>query len=140
MRRRTRPSRPISGSAVVGEELTASNGTWTGGATSFAYQWQRCDSAGPAAPTSTDATSKTYGVRTADVGKRLRVVGDGEERELELDGELDPTTAVSARAAAADDHRHDGGQPAPTITFLSLKRTGARVTARFRVCDDSRRR
>jgi hypothetical protein len=29
------------------------------------------------------------------------------------------------------------GNKAPSITFLSLKRLGARVYARFRVCDDS---
>jgi hypothetical protein len=32
------------------------------------------------------------------------------------------------------------GNQAPTITFLSLKRVGQRVYARFRTCDDSRGR
>ena len=31
----------VTGDAVVGEELTASNGTWTGGVDSYSYQWQR---------------------------------------------------------------------------------------------------
>ena len=31
----------ITSTAKVGEELTAGKGTWTGGARSFAFQWQR---------------------------------------------------------------------------------------------------
>src|SRR5438874_1755210 len=38
----------ISGSPVVGQTLTASSGSWSGSPTSYAYQWQRCDSSGAA--------------------------------------------------------------------------------------------
>jgi len=31
----------ISGTVAVGETLSVSNGTWTGGVTSYSYQWQR---------------------------------------------------------------------------------------------------
>ena len=36
----------VSGTAQVGEELAASNGTSTGGVRSFSYQWERCDVGG----------------------------------------------------------------------------------------------
>src|SRR5262245_38880870 len=64
----------ITGSAVVGEELTASDGAWQGAPTSFSYQWRRCNSAGAACADVVNATARSYGVRTADVGNRLRVV------------------------------------------------------------------
>ncbi|MGZ6269898.1 MAG: hypothetical protein ACXWMU_04950, partial [Candidatus Limnocylindrales bacterium] len=64
----------ISGTAKVGEQLSASTGTWTGGVRSFSYQWQRCDSQGSSCSSVTDATAKVYGVRTIDAGNTLRVV------------------------------------------------------------------
>lgn len=62
----------ISGSPVVGEELTAEPGAFTGAPDRYTYRWNRCDTAGSAC-VSTSSTSKVYGVRTADVGKTLRV-------------------------------------------------------------------
>jgi hypothetical protein len=64
----------ISGSAVVGQTLTAQDGTWAGTAPfTFTYQWLRCDAGGANCTTLSGATSKTYLVQAADVGFRLRV-------------------------------------------------------------------
>src|SRR5436189_255655 len=40
----TRPA--ISGKAQIGESLTVSTGSWTGGVRAYAFQWQRCDRQG----------------------------------------------------------------------------------------------
>ena len=64
----------ISGAATVGNGLSASTGTWTGGARSFSYQWQRCDNGGGSCAAIADATAKAYNVQTADAGNTLRVV------------------------------------------------------------------
>ncbi|MGE5275014.1 MAG: S8 family serine peptidase, partial [Verrucomicrobiota bacterium] len=63
----------ISGSAVVGQTLQASTGTWTNSPTSYGYQWQRCDSSGANCPAISGATLSSYLVVSADVGSTLRV-------------------------------------------------------------------
>jgi hypothetical protein len=63
----------ISGTARDGTTLTASNGSWSGSPTSYAYRWERCDSAGGACAAISGATSKQYTVTSTDVGHRLRV-------------------------------------------------------------------
>jgi hypothetical protein len=68
----------ITGSAVVGSTLTASQGSWSGSPTSFAYQWVRCGKGG-GLPSGADcaaiggATTTKYVVSSADVDRRLRV-------------------------------------------------------------------
>jgi hypothetical protein len=69
----TRPS--ITGSAIQGNTLTASNGTWNGAAQiTFTYEWQRCDSTGAGCRSITDATSQTYSTSSLDVGNALCVL------------------------------------------------------------------
>ncbi|MDA0164205.1 hypothetical protein OM076_28295 [Solirubrobacter ginsenosidimutans] len=65
----------ITGSAVVGQKLTVSNGSYTGpSGTTTGRMWVRCDSATTTSCATIDgATSTTYTLTTADKGKWLRV-------------------------------------------------------------------
>jgi hypothetical protein len=64
----------ISGSAVQGQSLTASPGSWNGTTPiTFAYQWQRCDSSGNNCNSISGETGTTRLVDSGDVGSRLRV-------------------------------------------------------------------
>jgi hypothetical protein len=125
----TRPS--ITGDARVGEELTAEDGSWTNTPTSFAYQWQRCDIDATNCLPVAGATGKTYGVRNADLGFRLRVTvtarnanGSGSASSA-VTPIVVPTVPVTNRR--------------PTLTIVSVRFLGARVYARFRICDDTRK-
>lgn len=62
----------ISGVTRAGQKLSASTGTWSPAATSYAYRWSRCDKDGwNCAPIGTNA--RTYTLTSADTGLRLRV-------------------------------------------------------------------
>jgi len=64
----------VSGTARVGETLTASQGTWNGTAPlTFAYQWQRCDKNGAGCNAITGATSASYTLTSSDHDNTLRV-------------------------------------------------------------------
>lgn len=60
----------ITGSVEVGYTLTASEGTWTGGPTSYAFQWYRVNDNAVAI---TGATSSSYVITAEDTGHALRV-------------------------------------------------------------------
>ena len=68
----------ITGTPTVGSTLTATQGTWSGSPTSFAFQWVRCPSTG-GLPDGSDcaviggATTQAYVVSSSDNGFRLRV-------------------------------------------------------------------
>jgi hypothetical protein len=63
----------ISGTAQDGQTLSASTGSWSGSPTSYAYQWQRCDSSGAGCANVSGATASSYPLGSADVGSTLRV-------------------------------------------------------------------
>ena len=122
-----RPS--ITGEARVGETLTAEDGTWSNSPTSFAYQWQRCDADGTGCAAIAGSTAKTYGVRLLDLGFRLRVevtaknAGGAGSALSGLTPIVDPTVPVTNKR--------------PTLKIISVRFVGARVYARFRICDDT---
>jgi hypothetical protein len=63
----------ITGTAKTGQTLTAGNGTWTESPTSYAYQWQRCDTAGANCSIIAEATKQTYAIAPGDAGSTIRV-------------------------------------------------------------------
>lgn len=125
----TRPT--ISGEARVGQELTASEGTWTGNPTSYSFQWQRCNIDAITCLAVTGATGRTYGVRIADLGFRLRV-----QVEARKDGRSG--TATSAPTAVVEPTT-PVTNARPTLSILKVTFLGAKVYVRFRVCDDQPR-
>lgn len=68
----------LSGTAKLGQTLTASGGTWTGApAPALAYDWQRCDGGGGNCVPIPGASGSTYTVADADAGSTLRAVVTG---------------------------------------------------------------
>jgi uncharacterized delta-60 repeat protein len=64
----------ISGTATAGQTLTVSPGDWTGETEiPRSYQWRRCDSAGANCLDVASASSMTYPLTAADVGRTIRV-------------------------------------------------------------------
>jgi hypothetical protein len=128
---RNTESPAISGEPRVGQELTAEEGSWTGNPTGYTYQWQRCDVDVATCSNVVGATGKTYGVRLADLGYRLRVAVTARNARGTATANS-ALTSIVAPTVAITNRR-------PTIAIVSIRFTGARVYARFRVCDDTAR-
>ncbi len=88
----------VSGSAVVGEQLSATRGTWAGTQPiSYTIHWQACNESITSC-VSNGATGTTYTVAKSDVGKRLRVKVDATNSSGASSG-LSDTTAVVKETA-----------------------------------------
>jgi hypothetical protein len=87
----------IAGVPQQAQTLTASPGGWSGlPAPTFAYQWQRCNSAGSNCGDLPGATASTYTLGLADVGTTLRVVVTASNSS----GTAAATSAVTAAVSA----------------------------------------
>jgi hypothetical protein len=132
----------VTGTAVVGEQLRVSNGSWSPTPTSFSRQWQRCNADGNGCLNISGATGATYGVRSADVGHRLRALvtarasGGTATAVSNASGVVTGQTTTVTTTTTTTTTTTVPGNKAPSIAFLSLRRVGVRVYARFRICDD----
>ena len=89
----------ITGKQMVGETLTATNGTWTGSPTDFNYQWQRCNRDGESCGDIAGQTAKTYDVRSADVGVTVRVIVTAVNADGRTSVNSQPSDVISGDAA-----------------------------------------
>ncbi len=95
----------ITGTAQDAQTLTASSGLWAGVTPiSYAYQWQRCNSAGSSCGSISKATNQNYVVSSGDVGRTIRV----EVTATNADGTNQALSAATAVIAAV------GNAPAST--------------------------
>lgn len=122
----------ILGEATVGQQLTATHGRWTNNPTSYTFHWLRCDADGTGCARILGETGQTYNVRAVDAGNALRVAVTATNANGSATAHSDATDMVPSQAQPTTP-----GNRAPTIVFLSIRRSGIGVFARFRVCDDS---
>jgi uncharacterized protein YukE len=132
----------ITGTAKVGQTLTATNGTWTGTTPiTYTYQWNRCDANGNNCSTIDGATAVTYVAVTADAGHTLVVsvkasnsFGSGNAKSKQTnvvapqfgEGEAIPVASVSLPDLLVISH----------VAFNPRVITGANsFTASFKVTD-----
>jgi hypothetical protein len=123
----------VSGSARVGEELTVSNGTWSPTPTSFRRQWQRCETSGDNCRNIPGATGRSYGVRSADIGRRLCALVTA---ITSTNGVATTASSLSGEVAGNTSTTTVPGNRQPSVRFVSLKWFGSQLYARVRVCDD----
>ncbi len=62
----------VSGAAALGQQLATTHGIWTNHPTSYAYRWQRCNSAGSSCTDIASANGSHYTLVSADVGHEIR--------------------------------------------------------------------
>lgn len=81
----------VTGTAQVGQTLTATENTWTGGGITYTYQWQK------AGVNIAGATRRTYVPVVGDIGSAIRVLVTGTNTV----GTFTRTTAATSNVIAA---------------------------------------
>ena len=94
----------ISGTATEGQQLSTTNGAWSGEPTSYTYQWRHCNTSGHSCTNISGATGSRYTLAASDVGETMRVMVTA-ANSAGSSSMSSPTTAIvtaPAPAAPAD--------------------------------------
>ena len=86
----------ISGNTTQGQTLSEAHGSWTNTPTSYAYQWEDCDSAGNNCTAIPGATNQTYTLTDSDVGDTIRV-----QETASNGGDSSPATSAATGVVQA---------------------------------------
>jgi len=84
----------IYGDAQVGQALVATSGSWSPAATSYSYQWLRCNAAGALCTAIQGATAPNYTVSPADAYRQLAVQVSAADADGSTSATSTPTGAV----------------------------------------------
>ena len=131
----------ITGTPMAGEILRATTGTWTGtGTLTYAFRWLRCDASGSRADGSdctpiSQATRRTYEVRRADVGFRLRVRVTASNADGSSSAASNATAIVASAVPVNTDRPSISGSPVLGNQLQANRGTWAGfqpITYRFR--------
>jgi hypothetical protein len=122
----------VSGSAVEGQTLTASVGSWSGNpAPSFAFKWQRCSSVGAGCVPISGAGNATYALVAADVGSTIEVAVTATNASGSAQANSAPTGLISSAPGPLtplldDFNRPDNtGPPSANWSHLPVGSAGA---------------
>jgi hypothetical protein len=111
----------ISGNPVVGQRLTATNGTWQGtNPISYSYSWQTCN-AGVTSCSGVGKTDQTYTVSASDVGRRIRVRVTAKNSAGSSSGLSDTTDVVASGGGG-------GGGGGNAVNVKDVGPAGERLT------------
>jgi hypothetical protein len=97
----------ITGSAVEGQTLSEGHARWSTPPAAYAYQWQRCNSAGSDCNSIPKARAQTYLLTAADVGFTIRVAEDARNAEGAVTPSVSEPTA-GVQAATSGGHGEEG--------------------------------
>lgn len=105
----------FAGTPDEGQLLTAVPGTWSNDPTSYAYQWFTCDASATSCPDIAGATTRTYVVRSADIGRYVGIEviarnagGDSEPAISDAFGPVFPAPPVSRTPPTISGSAQDG--------------------------------
>ena len=89
----------ISGTARVGETLTANPGGWAGSdPKTYTYRWQRCNSSGAGCGNVGGGKSQTYRLASGDKGHTMRVTVTAKNSDGSAEATSGPTAVVTDNA------------------------------------------
>jgi hypothetical protein len=118
-RNTTEPS--ISGTAAIGQRLTANRGEWNGAPPiTYSFQWLRCNANGDDCAEITGATDNTYVVQQADSGRTIRV-------RVTARNDRNTRSAISNPTARVGSGQPEPEPPAGALAASSLQVAGDRL-------------
>ena len=100
----------ITGSPIVGKDLTGDRGVWSGPGNTYAYKWLRCDKGGSSCAAITGATGDKYTITSTDLGTTIRFEVTASSKGGSTSASSKPTAEITTGTGVP------ANTSAPTIT------------------------